>query len=270
MNGAIAASVVLVGSAASGGCIALAAHAAAAPRLHASWVRSRLLPAAARTRSRRADRVDLADLLDAVARQVRTGTSVPAALVASVNGSAHLAPWLDDVVRRCRSGDAVHGRHPVSTPHDRDGRIAHRALRLRGSDRVVHQVGHGAEYTKTIDHSEVGGRAHGAAVREVAQRRGRIGALPVRPVGCVSRVPHQATQAVRAAGMDATHDDHPFDLPPARELADTLMARAWDDDTPDRERLLLEQAALTITRLAGRCVDLAAVIEREELRRSAP
>lgn len=70
--------------------------------------------------------------------------------------------------------------------------------------------------------------------------------------------------------MDATHDDHPFDLPPARELADTLMARAWDDDTPDRERLLLEQAALTITRLAGRCVDLAAVIEREELRRSAP
>jgi len=69
--------------------------------------------------------------------------------------------------------------------------------------------------------------------------------------------------------MDATHDDPPFDLPAPRVLAEACMARAWDDDTPDRERLLLEQAALTITHLAGRCVDLAAVIERQELRRSS-
>jgi hypothetical protein len=48
------------------------------------------------------------------------------------------------------------------------------------------------------------------------------------------------------------------------------MARAWEDDTDDASRLLLEQAALVITHLAGRCVDLAAVIEREELRRSQP
>lgn len=68
--------------------------------------------------------------------------------------------------------------------------------------------------------------------------------------------------------MDATHDDAPFDLPPPRVLADTLMSRAWDDDTPDRERLLLEQAALTITHLCGRCVDLATVIEHGRPRRS--
>jgi hypothetical protein len=39
------------------------------------------------------------------------------------------------------------------------------------------------------------------------------------------------------------------------------MARAWDDDTHDRERLLLEQAALTITRLLAR---LAMVAEHAE------
>lgn len=62
--------------------------------------------------------------------------------------------------------------------------------------------------------------------------------------------------------MDATHDDDlPFDLPAPRVLADTLMARAWDDDTPDGERLLLEQAALTITRLLAR---LAMVAEHAE------
>lgn len=62
--------------------------------------------------------------------------------------------------------------------------------------------------------------------------------------------------------MDATHDDdQPFDLPAPRALADKLMARAWDDDTDDRERLLLEQAALTITRLLAR---LAMVAEHAE------
>jgi hypothetical protein len=70
--------------------------------------------------------------------------------------------------------------------------------------------------------------------------------------------------------MDATHDDYPFDLPAPRVLAAACMARAWEDDTDDASRLLLEQAALVITHLAGRCVDLAAVIEREELRRSQP
>lgn len=63
--------------------------------------------------------------------------------------------------------------------------------------------------------------------------------------------------------MDASHDDPPFDLPAPRVLADTLMARAWDDDTPDRERLLLEQAALTITHLLAR---LAVATEHAEAR----
>lgn len=68
--------------------------------------------------------------------------------------------------------------------------------------------------------------------------------------------------------MDAIeHDDLPPNLPAPRVLADACMARAWDDDTDDASRLLLEQAALTITHLCGRCVDLAAVAEREQLRR---
>jgi hypothetical protein len=61
--------------------------------------------------------------------------------------------------------------------------------------------------------------------------------------------------------MDATHDDCPLNLPAPRVLADACMARAWDDDTHDRERLLLEQAALTITRLLAR---LAMVAEHAE------
>jgi hypothetical protein len=64
--------------------------------------------------------------------------------------------------------------------------------------------------------------------------------------------------------MDATHDDPPFDLPAPRVLADTLMGRAWDDDTPDRERLLLEQAARVIQHLLVR---LANANEHAEARR---
>jgi len=65
--------------------------------------------------------------------------------------------------------------------------------------------------------------------------------------------------------MDANHDDAPLDLPAPRVLADTLMARAWDDDTADVERLLLEQAALTITALLAR---LAMATEHAEARRT--
>jgi hypothetical protein len=66
--------------------------------------------------------------------------------------------------------------------------------------------------------------------------------------------------------MDAAHDnDQPFDLPAPRAMADTLMARAWDDDCPDCERLLLEQAALTITHLLAR---LAVATEQAEARRT--
>jgi len=64
--------------------------------------------------------------------------------------------------------------------------------------------------------------------------------------------------------MDANHDEPPFDLPAPRVLADTLMSRAWDDDVPDRERLLLEQAARMIEHLLVR---LAMATERAEARR---
>jgi hypothetical protein len=66
--------------------------------------------------------------------------------------------------------------------------------------------------------------------------------------------------------MDATHDDHPFDLPAPRVLAGMLMGRAWDDDTPDRERLLLEQAARVIEHLLVR---LAVATEHAEARRAS-
>ena len=58
-------------------------------------------------------------------------------------------------------------------------------------------------------------------------------------------------------------DDSPFDLPPPRELADTLMARAWDDDTAARERLHLEQGARGFEQLLAR---LAMATEHAEAR----
>jgi hypothetical protein len=60
-------------------------------------------------------------------------------------------------------------------------------------------------------------------------------------------------------------DALPFPVPHPRQLAESLMARAWDDDVADRERLLLEQAALAIQ---GLLVELAAVSEQAEARRS--
>jgi hypothetical protein len=66
--------------------------------------------------------------------------------------------------------------------------------------------------------------------------------------------------------MDATQDDPPFDLPAPRVLADTLLSRAWDDDTPDRERLLMEQAARVIEHLLAR---LAMVSEYAEAKGAA-
>ena len=65
--------------------------------------------------------------------------------------------------------------------------------------------------------------------------------------------------------MDATHDDQPFDLPAPRVLAEACMARAWDDDCGDGERLLLEQAARVIEHLLAR---LAVATEHAEARRT--
>jgi len=55
-------------------------------------------------------------------------------------------------------------------------------------------------------------------------------------------------------------------VPPPRELAESLMSRAWDDGCPDRERLLLEQAAIAIQRLL---VERSMANERDEARRGA-
>ncbi len=59
--------------------------------------------------------------------------------------------------------------------------------------------------------------------------------------------------------------DEDLSLPMPRQLAESLMARAWDDNVADRERLLLEQAALAIQ---GLLVELAAVSEQAEARRT--
>lgn len=50
----------------------------------------------------------------------------------------------------------------------------------------------------------------------------------------------------------------------ASDLAGACLRRAWDDDTDDTSRELLEAAAVTIERLATRCLRLAQELERVE------
>ena len=72
-----------------------------------------------------------------------------------------------------------------------------------------------------------------------------------------------------AFNQDATDDsDKPYTLPAAVTLASRCESRAWDDDTDDDSRLLLEQAADMIRGLMARCVSLAAASEKREARRT--
>jgi len=47
-------------------------------------------------------------------------------------------------------------------------------------------------------------------------------------------------------------------------LTRQLLRRAWDDEISDGDRLLLEQAATMIDRLARRCLRVAQELERVE------
>jgi hypothetical protein len=47
-------------------------------------------------------------------------------------------------------------------------------------------------------------------------------------------------------------------------LTNLLLKRAWDDNINDNDRLLLEQAAVTIDRLARRCLRVSQELERVE------
>ena len=47
-------------------------------------------------------------------------------------------------------------------------------------------------------------------------------------------------------------------------LTRKLLRRAWDEDISDGDRLLLEQAATMIDRLARRCLRVAQELERVE------
>lgn len=135
MNVAVSVAIVALGAAAAGGCAALAAHATVSPRLHRAWVRGRFAAATPTVDAADDERVDLADLLDAVSRSVRAGSSVPAALVAAASGASRLPAWLDDVVRRSRLGAAATVRPGTIAPRDREARTARRALVLAGSSR---------------------------------------------------------------------------------------------------------------------------------------
>jgi hypothetical protein len=53
-------------------------------------------------------------------------------------------------------------------------------------------------------------------------------------------------------------------LPAPADVARMCLVRAWADDTPDRERLLLELAARTIRVLIVRLVRQALHLERAE------
>jgi hypothetical protein len=63
--------------------------------------------------------------------------------------------------------------------------------------------------------------------------------------------------------MDA-NNDCPLDLPSPRDVAARLMNRAWDDDVSDDDRELFELASLTVTQILDRCVERAAIRERDE------
>jgi hypothetical protein len=47
-------------------------------------------------------------------------------------------------------------------------------------------------------------------------------------------------------------------------LTNELLRRAWEDNCDDQDRLLLEAAAVTIDRLARRCLRVAQELERVE------
>lgn len=67
------------------------------------------------------------------------------------------------------------------------------------------------------------------------------------------------------AGCDPEDEDEGT-LPPPALLADLMLERAWDDDTDDASRLLLEQGGLCVRRLMRRCVTLASAAEQREAR----
>jgi hypothetical protein len=54
-------------------------------------------------------------------------------------------------------------------------------------------------------------------------------------------------------------------LPAPLDVVQALMARAWDDDVSDDDRILIETAARSLEATLERCVRLASVIEKTEV-----
>jgi hypothetical protein len=59
-------------------------------------------------------------------------------------------------------------------------------------------------------------------------------------------------------------EDKPFNLPPAVTVAEMCQMRAWDDDTDDESRLVLEMAEQTIRALHRRLVRVSHSMEQAE------
>jgi hypothetical protein len=55
-------------------------------------------------------------------------------------------------------------------------------------------------------------------------------------------------------------------LPSPLDVVQALMDRAWDDDVSDDDRILIETAARSLEATLERCVRLASVIEKTEVR----
>jgi hypothetical protein len=60
------------------------------------------------------------------------------------------------------------------------------------------------------------------------------------------------------------NEDKPFDLPPALTVAEMCVMRAWDDETDDDSRLVLEMAEHTIRALHCRLVKISKSLETIE------
>lgn len=74
---------------------------------------------------------------------------------------------------------------------------------------------------------------------------------------------HLGTLAELRGAVPCDIEEGAEQLSPAT-VAEKLEARSWDDSTPDRERLLLEQGAVVVRQLMRRCVELAKAVEVRE------
>jgi hypothetical protein len=103
---------------------------------------------------------------------------------------------------------------------------------------------------------------------QCARRAVKMLELSPRPIAATVELEthiRQLTDFIPAIPAGCEHDGQvEIDVPSPAAVADSLLARAWDDEVSDGDRLLLEQGAVAIQQLMGRCLALAAAGERRE------